>query len=397
MADGTSIEWADATVNAINGCSVHSPGCTHCYAMKLAGTRMKNHPTRQGLTIETKAGPVWNGEVRLHEPALLQPLSWTEPRRIFWNAHGDTFHENVPDEWIDRIFAVAALTPQHTHMILTKRSARMRDYLSSPRASRRIARGIIDMLINKQAKYDEQTWPVISEGDVDAPSDVLIRWPLPNVWLGVSVEDQTRADERIPDLLATPAAVRFLSCEPLLGPVDINRWLHIMWRCSYCRQFFDGRHKQHCPGCGKEGGYCGSHPFNGRNRPARPGFPFQSGSGIDWIIAGGESGPGARPMHPDWARSLRDQCAAAGVPFHFKQWGEWGHAFHLNGCHGISAATTGTGHWPDPKRYRVVGGPLDGERFESHPSDYMLLRTGKKRAGRLLDGVEHNGMPEVRA
>jgi protein gp37 len=389
MADNTKIEWADATVNAINGCSVTSPGCTHCYAMKLAGTRMRDHPTRKGLTIESKAGPVWNGEVRLHEPALLQPLSWTKPRRIFWNAHGDTFHENVPDEWIDRIFAVAALTPQHTHMILTKRSARMREYFRESTGWRARIAGLLNELKPSPLWNGavHQSWQNL-HGRPDG---------LPNVWLGVSVEDQTRADERIPDLLATPAAVRFLSCEPLLGPVDINRWLHIMWRCSYCRQFFDGRHKQHCPGCGKEGGYCGSHPFNGRNRPARPGFPFQSGSGIDWVIAGGESGPGARPMHPDWARSLRDQCADGGVSFHFKQWGEWGHAFHIDGCNGISAATTGTGHWPDPKRYRVVGGLLDGERFESHASDYMLLRTGKKRAGRLLDGVEHNGMPEARA
>ncbi|MFN3456890.1 MAG: phage Gp37/Gp68 family protein [Novosphingobium sp.] len=371
MADNTKIEWADATVNAINGCSVTSPGCTNCYAMKLAGTRMKSHPTREGLTIETKAGPVWNGEVRLHEPALLQPLSWTKPRRIFWNAHGDTFHDAVPDEWIDRVFAVAALTPQHTHMILTKRSKRMREYMRPFSQRRADGLGIAVRLLG----YDE-------------PLESLPKWPLENVWLGVSVEDQTRADERIPDLLATPAAVRFLSCEPLLGPVDIRRWLHIMWRCSYCRQFFNGRHKQHCPGCGKEGGLCGSHPFNGRNRPARTGFPFQSGSGIDWVIAGGESGPGARPMHPDWARSLRDQCAAAGVPFHFKQWGEW---------------APDTGHETfDTAKGRAQRTPAflikrDGTVHCFLPQEEqdapVVLRLGKKRAGRLLDGVEHNGLP----
>ena len=103
MSDHTKIEWADATVNAVNGCSVVSPGCTHCYAMRLAGTRMKNHPTRAGLTTHSKAGPVWNGEVRLHEPALLQPLRWKRPRRIFWNAHGDLFHPSIPDAWIDEL------------------------------------------------------------------------------------------------------------------------------------------------------------------------------------------------------------------------------------------------------------------------------------------------------
>jgi protein gp37 len=116
MADNSLIEWCDATCNAVNGCSVLSPGCTNCYAMKLAGTRLKHHPSRAGLTVETKAGPVWNGTVRLNEDALMQPLRWKRPRRIFWNAHGDLFHEAVPDEWIDHVFAVCALTPAaHAH------------------------------------------------------------------------------------------------------------------------------------------------------------------------------------------------------------------------------------------------------------------------------------------
>ena len=186
MADNTKIEWADATVNAVNGCSVLSPGCTNCYAMKLAGTRLKHVPSRAGLTQDSNAGPVWTGEVRLDERQLLQPLRWKRPRRIFWNAHGDLFHDAVPDEWIDRVFAVCALTPQHSHMILTKRAGRMREYLSDPEVAR-------------------QVWDVASENDRilsalagqgaswggDSP------WPLQNVWLGVSVEDQARADERI--------------------------------------------------------------------------------------------------------------------------------------------------------------------------------------------------------
>lgn len=339
MADHTKIEWADATVNAINGCSLASPGCTNCYAMKLAGTRMRNHPTRAGLTQDTKAGPVWTGEVRLNEDALLQPLRWRRPHRIFWNAHGDTFHDAVPDEWIDRIFAVAALTPQHTHMILTKRSARMREYLNGE--------WIMRMIAHMPALPASGQWV-----QVDGPG------PLPNVWLGVSVEDQARADERIPDLLATPAAVRFLSCEPLLGPVDLTAvpWPEHWPRCE-CLQGdprYDALESSvYCPGCCE-------------------GPEAMDAPAVDWVIVGGESGHGARPMHPDWARSLRDQCADAGAPFHFKQHGEWLHESQL-------------GWWP-----------YADEAIEKCASEGDFYCIGKKRAGRLLDGVEHNGMPEVR-
>jgi len=309
MADGTKIEWTDATVNYINGCTVYSPGCTNCYAMLLAGTRLKHHPTREGLTIDTKAGPVWNGVVRPSEKALLQPLSWRRPRMLFWNAHGDLFHENVPDEWIDRQFAVMALTPHHRHQVLTKRSARMRAYMVA-----------LSGLDGDQRAERLETAAIEATGDAFAIDRLYdVAWPLPNVWLGVSVEDQARADERIPDLLATPGAVRFLSCEPLLGPVDLKGWIYRGW--------------------------------DGDIRHARPA------ASISWVIAGGESGSGARPMHPDWARSLRDQCAAAGVPFLFKQWGEWQYAGDLAD---------------------------GGERF---------VKVGKKAAGRLLDGVEHSGFP----
>ncbi|QOV95238.1 phage Gp37/Gp68 family protein [Novosphingobium sp. ES2-1] len=351
MADNTKIEWADATVNAINGCSVTSPGCTNCYAMKLAGTRMKTHPTRAGLTIESKTGPVWNGEVRLHEPALLQPLSWSKPRRIFWNAHGDTFHDAVPDEWIDRIFAVAALTPQHTHMILTKRSKRMREYMSACEV--RVAQLTLELACATGKSLDDPrrhpAFRMVGEWGasiMDAPTiGGFEQWPVPNVWLGVSVEDQTRADERIPDLLATPAAVRFLSCEPLLGPVDL---MHVDIG-AYMNGLTGRAAHEYDPVC--------------RWPLIKPFYHMQSGltsPGIDWVIAGGESGPGARPMHPDWARSLRDQCAAAGVPFHFKQWGEWAPRDIFDDVAGLTT---------------------------------QIVRVGKKRAGRLLDGVEHNGFP----
>ncbi len=307
MSDGTKIEWTDATANYVNGCSVISAGCTNCYAMRLAGTRLQNHPTRQGLTQPSKAGPVWTGEVRRNEAVLRQVLGWKRPRRVFWNAHGDLFHKNVPDEWIDAQFAVMALTPQHQHQVLTKRPERMREYLMSKDVETpvevRWASAFVDL------RYSDEL--------VRVPSS-----PLPNVWLGTSVEDQRAADERIPHLLATPAALRFLSCEPLLGPVDI-RWTEV---CV---------------------------------------------PSIDWVIAGGESGPGARPMHPDWVRSLRDQCATAGVPFFMKQWGEWATI-----CYG-KAGDTG----------KFVAADDDDEL------PLAMVKIGKARAGRLLDGVEHNGMP----
>ncbi len=352
MADKTKIEWADATVNAVNGCSVVSPGCANCYAMRLAGTRMKHHPSRAGLTVDSKAGPVWNGEVRLSETALLQPLAWKRPRRIFWNAHGDLFHDAVPDEWIDRVFAVCALTPQHTHMILTKRSARMRAHLSKGLLSSFIASRVSAINPN----FDFRGW----------------RWPLPNVWLGVSVEDQARADERLPDLLATPAAVRFLSCEPLLSDLDLEDV-----------RFPNG-----------DGDYYGVNALTGSGHRAdedgnTDADPCEYPS-IDWVIVGGESGPGARPMHPDWARSIRDQCADAGVPFHFKQWGDWAPSLDRDNDdpdwradYSNEFVDTGKSRW-----LNLAGGcGFHGDRF------HVMRRIGKKAAGRLLDGIEHNGLP----
>jgi protein gp37 len=362
MAEHTKIEWADATVNAVNGCSLASPGCTNCYAMKLAGTRMKHHPSRAGLTQPSKAGPVWTGEVRLSESQLLAPLRWKAPRRIFWNAHGDLFHENVPDEWIDRVFAVASLTPQHTHMILTKRSARMREYFSTHISS-----------ASGDGSFNRRWMVTAAARSIGATlrqcRDVkLSEWPLPNVWLGVSVEDQTRADERIPDLLATPAAVRFISAEPLLGPVDLT-------------------YLDYDSGTTIIDALAGRHgvmvPLGGENAK------------LDWVICGGESGKHARPMHPDWARSLRDQCAAAGVAFHFKQWGEWGPigpiycdddaVEHDQVCDAAAA---------DDGRSEIIA-PNGGRWPDCQPPDgsWVLRRVGKKAAGRLLDGVEHNGLP----
>jgi len=361
MSDNTLIEWADATVNAVNGCSVLSPGCTHCYAMKLAGTRLKNHPSREGLTQPSKAGPVWTGEVRLNEDQLLQPLRWKRPRRIFWNAHGDLFHENVPEEWIDRVFAVCALTPQHTHMILTKRPERMREYVSG---------GTCDGA--RRFHIADAAGRMMEDGD-NAHDYVAagVTWPLPNVWLGTSAEDQTRADERKRPLAhwreGTPAAVRFLSCEPLLGPIII---------CEHCARGHhpimdsrrDPRSKYHA-GVGGFGDVCG---FNG----------------LSWVIVGGESGPGARPMHPDWARSLRDQCAAASVPFFFKQWGSWLPDKPFQRLERRGVMMDANGRRPTlADMPAIVADTFDFAEFH-HFAD-----VGKKAAGRLLDGREHSEFP----
>lgn len=323
MADKTSIEWTDATWNPITGCSVTSPGCTNCYAMQLAGTRLAHHPSRAGLTHEVNGNHVWTGETRFNEQWLDQPLRWRKPRMIFVCAHGDLFHESVPDEWIDRVFAVMALAPHHVFQVLTKRAARMREWIAS--------RPVDTVYENMRVL----THP-ISRGP--NPFSIRADWPLPNVWLGVSVEDQARADERIPDLLATPAAVRWLSCEPLLGPVDLT-----------CIRFQNARGGQ------EDWDALDLHLVEGE---------APDGAVLDWIVVGGESGGKARPMHPDWARSLRDQCAAAGVPFLFKQWGEWGRI---------------ADQMPAPDHLAE-----DADR---------LTCVGKKRAGRLLDGVQHNGFP----
>ena len=349
MADNTHIEWTDATWNPITGCSVVSPGCTNCYAMKLAGTRLAHHESRAGLTRETKGGPVWTGEVRFNEQWLDQPLRWKKPRMIFVCAHGDLFAENVPDAWIDQVFAVMALAPQHTFQVLTKRAKRMREYLSyvSQTPSRRTS---IYALAARMMRDDDPRKRT-------APPNL----PLPNVWLGVSVEDQKRADERIPDLLATPAAVRWISAEPLLGPVSLDDIA--IPRPELCASVIWSALR----------GWGGA--------PSR----------INWVVVGGESGPGARPMHPDWARSIRDQCAQANVPFLFKQWGNWLPVLDRDN----DDPDWRSGYTDLREQNRAIINLAGGMGFHGERV-HVVENVGKARAGRLLDGVEHNGFPEVR-
>lgn len=313
MTSASKIEWTGHTWNPLAGCSILSPGCTNCYAMRMAHRlAAMGVPHYQGLTKVVNGHPVWTGKLALAPHSIvLEPLRRQKPTVYFVNSMSDLFHENVPDDWIDRVFAVMALTPQHTYQCLTKRSKRMRDYL----ARDRLPSGAPDWWPSGAAHH--RAWIEMARINVDASGCEPPSWPLPNVWLGISAERQKEWDERVEDLGATPAAIRFVSVEPMLDGIDAGN-------------AFDPT---------VDGTY---HP-------------------VDWVIVGGESGPGARPMHPDWARSIRDQCQAAGVAFFFKQWGAW---------------------WPDSQR---TGVPSTNEGHG--------IRVGKRAAGRLLDGREWNEMP----
>ena len=338
----TGIEWTHvpgtigATWNPVVGCSIVSPGCTNCYAMPMARRIQAMTPDGKashyaGTTKLVKGGkPVWTGKVVLAPKRILaEPYARKKPHTFFVNSMGDLFHEDVPDGWIAYVWRVMHENPQHTLIVLTKRAARMRAWVQrwcdltgdddvmsfkgvrgpeAVRAAHPSGRGqlfaaYLDTLLELEGGKvpDGAAWPTFDW--MQGPK----YWPgvLPNVWLGVSAERQQEADERVQELLATPAAVRFVSAEPLLGAIDFTKWL-LYASCNKCRQFVVGSRKH--------GGGIEHHDCNYYAEPM---------TNLDWIIVGGESGRDARPMHPDWVRSIRDQCAASGTPFFFKQWGEW--------------------------------------------------------------------------
>lgn len=485
------IEWTEETWNPIIGCTRCSPACDHCYAVRMAHRLGSNPQTPQykGLTRMTPDGPDWTGEVRCLEAELSRPLKWRKPRKIFVGSMTDLFHPNVPFEFLDRIFAVMSLCPQHTFQVLTKRPERMREYME------RGNRGQLEAL-SKEVGAKQGYLP----------------WPLPNVWLGTTIWDQPSADKNIPELLGCPAAVRYVSAEPMIGEVDLSKWvgyypLHEAekqrgnalpgggertdrdqagWLNLESRpkaQIQMGRENNSDP-CSptEDRRECGGRVQIGQNNDRRgadngPGaspcleghqgadparlddksqerdqvgqFPRQSGAGdvlrtscscsecpscredrpewttqrdvkaerrsgkrdtsekevwgvavvhskglrdnisdceqdmsrgslgISWLIAGGETGPGARPMHPDWVRSLRDQCEAAGVPFFFKSWGELAPC-RLQHIDIAVNRTNGLYHWEfDPE--------CKGD----------MRRVGKKAAGRVIDGRTWEQFPEV--
>ncbi len=289
----TKIEWVKSvdgsqgkTWNPIAGCTVLTAGCTNCYAMKMAARlAAMGQPLYAGLTKPSKAGPVWTGVMRqAPEATLLAPLRRKKPTTYFVNSMSDLFHEGVPNEWIDRVFAVMALSPQHKFQVLTKRAERMRSYCTDMLTPTRLVAAALKLL----------------RGEVFNAT-----WPLPNVWLGVSTERQQEADERIPHLLQTPAAVRFISAEPLLGPINLDR-IHESFvtpegaRVDMWESCLNGKRYDMWAGDDED--------------PMQPGHPK-----LSWVIAGAESGHSARPCAIEWVRAIKDQCVAAAVPFFFKQ------------------------------------------------------------------------------
>lgn len=262
MADHSGITWTTSTWNPVIGCQYTSPGCLNCYAARDASTRLRHLPLYAGLAENGE----FTGEVRLVPERLHMPLHWRAPRRVFVNSVSDLFHDDVPNDFIAQVFAVMASSAAHVFQVLTKRHGRMRSLLNNPDFRNAVTDYGIELLRTKPSR--EQFWP----GET---------WALPNVWLGVSAEDQHWADIRIPALLDTPAAIRWVSAEPLLGPISLRpEWL-------------------------------------------------TGTSALDWVVVGGESGRAARPMEADWALTLQEQCEDAGTSFFFKQAGavlakEWG-------------------------------------------------------------------------
>ncbi len=343
MGKTTGIEWTDSTWNPIRGCSRVSEGCRNCYAESVAARFSGPGQAYEGLaefrvigkgTPEEHVESRWTGEVRIIESHLEDPIRWKAPRKIFVNSMSDLFHERVSIDSLARIFAVMQACPQHKFQVLTKRPERMRELLTFEFA---------DEHMNPAGEEiaAEHGWCHAHEGE---------HWPLPNVWLGVSVEDQKTANERIPLLLKTAGAVRFVSYEPALGPVD----------------------------------------FTTIRYPDHPDIPINSlkcvvPRHLDWVICGGESGQHARPMNTDWARGVRDECNAAGVPFFFKQYGEWGPEGPVNSR---QCAVSDDGRVVEP----VV---LDEfPKWNAGRSWQVMYRVGKHQTRAVLDGIEWKEFPK---
>ncbi|GAV21582.1 DUF5131 family protein [Carboxydothermus pertinax] len=311
----TKIEWADAVWNPVTGCTPVSEGCKNCYAERMS----KRLAGRCGYPEDEPF------RVTLHPEKLNEPWHWKKPRRVFVCSMGDLFHEDVPDDFILKVFLQMTFCPsRHIFMVLTKRPKRMKDIIEK----------FMGQMLGTSGKTMEEKQA----------------WPHKRVWLGVTVENQEMANERIPILLKIPATVRFVSCEPLLGPVDLSKWLGICEGCGVpatkCGPVLWHKGQKCCPDC--------THDFQ-----------------LNWVIAGGETGPGARPMHPEWVRSLRDQCQEAGVPFFFKSWGEYKPLPYSDRGDGLHTLT------------------------EYKGCKYDFVKVGKKNAGSLLDGRTWDEFPDL--
>lgn len=303
MSDNSNIGWTDATWGPTLGCTKVSPGCESCYAIRtahrLAGNpNPKVGPLYEGLTRKLPDGSLnWTGKVNTIPSRLELPLTWKKPRRIFVDSQSDLFHESVPDEFIAAVFGVMLASPWHTYQVLTKRPERMRAFMEEE--GHRLYGSMIPdgrwCIWQAVLRAGDPQHPHPELGDrLNAPT--LAPWPPSNVWLGVSAENQDAANERIPLLLQTQAAVRFVSAEPLLGPIDFcdivaSAGTADEWHIDALSMIDDNVEDD--------------SRFNGAR--------------LDWVITGGESGPNHRPFDQDWARWIRDQCTAADVAFFHKQ------------------------------------------------------------------------------
>lgn len=335
MAENTAIEWADHTFNPWVGCTKVSPGCDHCYAEARMDTRL--HLVSWGPGQPRQRTKTWGSPKRWNGQHAEFFARHGRRQRVFCASLADVFDNEVPTEWRADLFQLIETTPNLDWLLLTKRIGNAKEMMFRARG------GYLPLL--------------------------------PNVWIGATVVNQAEADRDIPKLLAVPARVRFLSIEPMLGAIDLTLDGLVCTACRWCAD-------------------TGSDPDTGAVEHCRRCEWTGKGDewGIDWVICGGESGPGARPIHPDWARSLRDQCAAAGVPFLFKQWGEWAP---------LRPSMTGRINYDGPtlvqehcakRRPKLVPGyeiPNAGE----FPGWMFGMRVGKAAAGRLLDGSTHDGFP----
>jgi protein gp37 len=389
VAEKTGIEWTDSTWSPVRArvkqdaaeishqkgyssliriaekmagrvgphCEHASHGCDNCYAETNNHRCLPENGT--GLPFDRRSRDLV--EVFLDEKVLRKPLSWKGPRRIFVENQSDLFGEWVPDELIDRVFAIAALCPQHTFQMLTKRAHRMFRYLSDNNG------------VEARRRVQDVLAPAGNHRGPEARC-LVQSWPLRNVWLGVSTEDQKTADERIPYLLQTPAAMRFISYEPALGPIDLNStvggtlWIGGQQRCGPTHL---GIGTPDCPRA----------PHHRHHERCR--------KGLDWVIVGGESGPGARPANPQWFRSVRDQCLAAGVKLFFKQWGAHVPANYRQESEStfrwsIDSEASGIDQKTKYTRPHIWGDGIGSVRL-----------SGKKTAGALLDGREYKEFPTV--
>lgn len=344
MGDVSTIEWltdssgtTGSTWNPTRGCARVSKGCEHCFAESWAHRFSDTNQPYAGLTKTVNGHGVWTGKVQLIPERLDVPLRWPAGRRIFVDSMSDLFHPDIPERFIHAVFGVMALAPQHLYLILTKRPDRMR--LVAERMN-------IAMCLD--AALDLVPGPSVNRLiQQRSTAEPFPSWPLPYVWLGTSAEDQKTADLRLPQLLATPSAHRFLSAEPLLGQLMLSRYLL---------------------------------------RPVA----------LEWVIVGGESGGihTVRPMHPAWARTVRDQCIIANVPFFFKQWGTWCPTVPDDADHNMVRAQV---RITDGMVHSRTGWPNDDVRTHAAGFDTPMYRVGKKKAGRLLDGATHSALPEWRA